>query len=294
MKWVLTDLSYLAHRARHAFKGLEFEDAKTGVTFGFFESLRTICFDPRIQSNKVALFFDSRQSYRRRLFPDYKRSRMDRTPEEMAELIIMHEQISRLKNEILPDVGFPLFKQIGLESDDLLASAAKFVAGGVLVTADNDLFQCITDTVHWFDPQRDLYLTPTTFLELKGVTPFQWKAVKAICGCHGDGVPGIGGVGEKGAIDFLTGKMPQTSKKFLKITSPETAPILARNGELTSLPHPKTGPIHLTPPTYHPERFFKWAKKLGFESMLEKNRNSWERFFEGKMIVGPVPRRRGE
>ncbi len=305
MKWVLIDLSYLAYRAMWALRGLEYNDFPTAVIYGFFEQLRTVCFDRRVMSNKVAVFFDSRQSYRRRQFSEYKRKRQDKTPAELAELKLLHQQTDLLFDSILPDIGFCCYRQTGLESDDLIAMAAKLLSkhdsplgAGVMVTADGDLYQSITECVHWYDPARDLYLTPEGLWAKKGVFPSQWVQVKAIAGCHSDNVPGVPGVGEKGAIAFVMETLPKHHKRYKAITSDGGQAVVGRNIELVCLPHVLTKPVDLVEPSYSPSVFQTWCRTLGIASYLSGRGDSeWCAFFNGEMdqpVTRQTTRKRGE
>lgn len=284
--WLLIDLSYLAHRARYALDGLQFQDLPTGVLFGFFEQLRTICHDERCRSNRVAMFFDSKHTYRKKDFPDYKAHRKDKlTEEEVEQLHVMYQQVKLLRTEILPAIGFPIYQQTGCESDDLMAIAAREFKGlerqAVIITADGDLWQCITPAVHWYDPCRKRYLDPDGFRTEKGLRPEQWKEVKALAGCDGDGVPGIPGVGTKTAVDYLLGKLNTGYKRAKAIVSPEGRAIYERNKGLVFLPHPKTKPISLLEPEYKAEEFFKMAERYGLLSFLkEPKRGEWMEFFK--------------
>lgn len=282
---VLVDASWLIYRAKHTMGELSHEGIATGVMFGFFQQLLSVCNDPHVRSNRVGIFFDSQHSYRRDFFPGYKSHRSKRSPEEWSEHLVMGEQMLKLRREVLPDCGFPCYQQHGLESDDLLASAAHHLdigSGCVIVTADGDLYQCITTKVHWFDPQRGVYLDHLKFWAKKGVDPDQWWLVKCVCGCVSDDVPGIEGVGEKGAIDYVLCNLPETGKKFKDISSPKGQSIIVRNARLVRLPHRRTKPVVWREPEYRPERFFKWCEKLGFGSYLEGGRRTqWEMFFQG-------------
>lgn len=291
--WVLIDTSFLAHRARYAMKGLSYDNLPTGVIFGVFEAIRTICFDPRVRTNKVAFFFDSDQSYRKKLFPAYKAKRNDRTEEEIESIRIMKQQTERLRTEILPDIGFPCYRQTGLESDDLIARAAEELDRGVdlaaiIVTADNDLWQCIRQrTVHWFDPGRNLYFDETGLWAHKEISPETWLTVKAITGCPGDGVPGIGGVGEGPVIEYLMGRLQGGNKKHDKILKDWQKPkgVQNRNLELIRLPHPKTKSIALPKaPEYNESHFWSQMSLLGIDSYLEGEQHTqWKNFFKGTM-----------
>jgi len=295
--WILIDLSYLAHRALHAMDGMENEDIPTGVMFGFFEQLYTVCSNIRFASNKIGVFTDSRKSYRSRAFPAYKKKRReDRTEEEQEKVEMMYEQVRILKKEWLPDMGIPVYGQVGLESDDLLAQASlsltKEKERGTVITSDGDLYQCISPYISWYDPQRNLYYDHKNFEEKKGISYEKWGMVKAIGGCSTDCVPGIKDVSEKGAIDFILDKLPHHYKKYQTITSIMPTDTFELWKELTMLPHRKTKPVELKLPEYDPKSFFDYCKKYGMDSYLEgQGKAQWQAFFKGQFIDVPMIRR---
>lgn len=301
MKWALIDTSWLAHRARYVIRGLEFKGRATGITFGFFEQLRAVCFDRRVLTNKVALCFDSHYSLRHETFPEYKKRRANfRSPEEQEDVAKMHEQLRVLRKTILPECGFRTYMQTGLESDDLLAQAAKQLegcGGSIIITSDSDLYQCINLFAHWFDPSRDIYLDPPEFWVKFEVHPTDWLVVKCLSGCHSDNIPGIKGIGKKTAIQYILGELNSTSPRYTSIVSKEGKKTISRNRKLIELPNRHTAPMELPEPNYNPKAFFKWCKELGFDSFLNTGgrRRQWEAFFEGRLEgLVQTPRKRGE
>jgi hypothetical protein len=298
---VLLDFSYIAHRAHHSMGGLSHEDMGTGVLYGFWEQLRSLCFDPRIRSNQVHIFCDSRQSFRKRQFPAYKQSRHENQgPEEMARRHELRRQMDILLDEALPQMGFPVYMQTGLESDDLIAMAASTLSKAgfpaVMVTADGDLYQCITHHVSWFDPARNLWLAPDSFYLKKGCWPREWALVKAMAGCHTDGVPGIPGIGEKTAIAHIAGDLKPNSRKQQTILNNQA--VVGRNLNLVRLPHSKTKPFDPRLPHYDITTFLQFCGDYGMSSYTvvgSTRRQQWENFFAGRMGEGQqTARRRGE
>jgi len=291
VKWVLVDVSFLAYRALHTVGHLAVEETPTGVLFGFFSQLRSICQDPRVDSNKIALFFDSKKSYREKAYPLYKKKRRQEQPEERIQQInSMWDQVKILRNKILPAIGVPCFLQAGLESDDLIAHASRSLImkawqdkgpRGVIITADGDLYQCINPACHWYDPSRSKYFDVPTFLAAKGIHPSRWGEVKVIGGCSSDNVTGVPGVGEKTAVDFLKGQLPKKYKRYQAIVSDEGKEIRERNRDLVVLPHPKTKAFELTTPIYNSDAFFHYCERYGLVSFLNK-KGGWLRFWEGR------------
>lgn len=287
--WVLIDSSYLGYRAVYTTNGLEFENQATGILYGFFEQLRTICSDPRVLSNKVAIFFDSRKSIRQLEFPWYKESRRNGVrrlePEEYEKFIAMKEQMLLLRKEVLPAIGLPVYMQTGLESDDLIAQAASHYNGktreAVMITADADLYQCISPAVHWYDVTRKKYYDPASFEEAKGIPPTKWALVKQMMGCHTDDVPGIPGIGEKSAIAYITGKLPHAYKTYFRIACEKGQEVVKRNERLVKLPHPRTRTVVLQNPEYDQEAFRSFCERYGITSFFKGKRgDEWGLFFK--------------
>lgn len=287
--WVLIDLSFLAYRAMHTVGHLKFEGVQTGVMFGFFNQLRIICQDRQVNSSKIGIFCDSRKSFRKKFFAKYKEKRhKDRTPKEKAEVNLMWKQIRILVRDVLPAMGVPIYRQTGLESDDLLAQAARQLREDnqqvVIVTADGDLYQCIRNRVHWFDPARHVYHNPQTFRAKKGIDAKLWGEIKALAGCHSDNVPGIPGIGEATAIKYLTDVLPHHHASYKKIASEDGYAIRKRNRKLVWLPHEKTKPVKLREPKYNAKAFFAACKKFGLLSFI-KDKNRWLSFFKDKSRI---------
>lgn len=293
--WVFIDVSGVAYRAFHSVGSLDFEDIPTGVIFGFFSQLRQICMDPRVRSNRIAIFCDSKTSIRAKSYPQYKAKRKtDRSPEEVQRISAMYEQLNNLTSSVLPACGLPIYRQEGLESDDLMAYAAKVMTDqgqrAIIVTSDGDLFQCISEWVHWFDPQRNIYYTPESFLSAKGIECSEWGNVKAIAGCKTDNVSGVPGVGEITAIHYLNGDLPTTYQTHKSIVSSCGLATASRNSALVVLPHNSTKPFDLVEPKYDVDEFFKQCKKYGLASII-RERKAWESFLHGAPFR---TRKRGE
>jgi len=302
--WVLIDYSWLVHRAMYSTGGLEFEDIPTGVIYGVLDAIRTVCKDKRILSNKVAIMLDSRESFRKEIYPKYKCNRSKLSETQKEERAIMYKQSKLLSEKILPDSGFRVYEQEGLESDDLIAMAARQVrqyaendsssVQAIMITADGDLFQSITQTVHWYNPSKNLYYTPSKFYHDKGISPEKWDSVKCIAGCSTDNVGGVSGVGECTAIKYLKGTLPKGYKTYRCIVSERGQEIINRNQVLVKLPCPDTRMLDLEEPEYNPQVFFGYCKLFGISTYLEgSKRRELEDFFKGKFVTEHIRRRKG-
>lgn len=283
--WALLDVSYLAHRARASSLDLDHDDMPTGVLFGFFEQLLYVCSHPGVKTNNVVCCFDSSSSVRKAAYPTYKQKRSDRTSEEWQSIDVMKTQVSLLRKEILPDSGFLVAHQNGMESDDLMAMWSHTLSQrgnrSVIVTADHDLFQCVDKNTRWFDPAKNKMLDEGAVLRDYGVSPTDWLTYKSMTGCSSDCIEGIGGIGDVSAKKYLW-KTLTSEKKREAIESQEGRRIVDRNRALMVLPHPATRSVKVFRPRYRADAFFGWCDQLGMKSYVQgPARAKWDAFFSG-------------
>lgn len=141
-------------------------------------------------------------TYRNELWPPYQGGR------SFDQEII--DQLTLLPT-VCEAFGFGTAKRAGYEADDLMASAAKQEVedGGtcLLMTADRDSYQLVSDKVTVLSPQRGnpepVRIGPKEVVDRMGVLPEQVRDFKALCGDSSDKIPGAKGIGEKGAASLL-------------------------------------------------------------------------------------------
>jgi DNA polymerase-1 len=229
------DGNFLGHRARHTTGGLQYEGMPTGVLFAFVRDLAMMT--DLHQATRVVIAFDTAGSLRKKANTHYKSSRVY-TEEQEEEMHRFFEEMKRLRKEILPELGYRnIWRERGYEADDLIAAGCAALEPpneGVIVTADNDLWQCVRPNVRWWNPITKRTVTYESFLQEWGIEPWQWAIVKAIAGCKGDDVVGVSGVGEKTAAQWVRRDLNPDSVKYKAI---ESARELARsNMKLVRLP----------------------------------------------------------
>lgn len=202
--YVAIDASYLAHHARHALHFISFQHDRGALFIEYTRRCLQMC--ERFSTTRIAWCWDSRKSWRRMLFPDYKRNRK-KDPSEMDELLAMFGQMKMARREWLPAIGFQChLRQSGYEADDHMARIALIKREKdrlFLVTSDKDLYQCLHKGTAMYDPFDNSIYNNTSLQKEYGLTPVQWWHMKAIAGCPSDNVPGIRGVGEPSAIKYL-------------------------------------------------------------------------------------------
>jgi 5'-3' exonuclease len=148
---------------------------------------------------------DWRPTWRVELFPDYKANRLEEEGEEEEEPETLTPQIPILL-DLLDLFGIPVVGVDDYEADDVMATYAEIEKGPIrIVTGDRDLFQMVDD-------KRDIkvvYLakgiSQHDLVDLKYVSdkyqiPGERYALFAMFrGDPSDGLPGVRGIGEKGA-----------------------------------------------------------------------------------------------
>jgi 5'-3' exonuclease len=150
---------------------------------------------------------DWRPSWRVELFPDYKMNRLDESGEE-EEPDTLSPQIPILL-DLLEALGFPMLGVDDYEADDLMATFAVNQPGPVrIVTGDRDLFQLVDDkrdvkVVYLAKGIANHDLVDLKWIEQKYEIPGDRYGLFAmIRGDASDGLPGIKGIGEKGAASI--------------------------------------------------------------------------------------------
>jgi len=147
----------------------------------------------------VVLFDAKRKNFRNEYFADYKANR-----EEPPELLIPQ---FNLIHKAVEAMGIPYVMQEGYEADDLIATyTQQSLAKGfevVVVTGDKDLMQLICQHVTYYDGMKDKYYTEEDVKEKFGVYPDKVVYVQALSGDKIDNIPGVAGIGPKGAADLI-------------------------------------------------------------------------------------------
>jgi len=203
VKLLLIDGHSLAFRAYHALPvGMATRSGEpTNATFGFFSMLLNTLREQ--QPDYVAVAFDVGKTFRHAEYADYKGTR-ERMPDDLRR------QVTRIQ-EIVQALNFPIFTADGYEADDVLGTLARQAeAQGVtttIVTGDRDIVQCVSDQTSVLTSGRKfsdtIIYNPETVRERWGLAPKQLIDLKALLGDTSDNVPGVKGVGEKGATGLI-------------------------------------------------------------------------------------------
>ncbi len=161
---------------------------------------------------------DWRPSWRVELFPGYKANRVDEDGEE-EEPDTLAPQIPVLL-DLLEAFGIATFGVDDYEADDVIATLSKKEVGPIrIVTGDRDLFQLVADKKDVKVVYLAKGLTNHDLVDLSWITnkyeiPGDRYALFAmIRGDASDGLPGLKGIGEKGAA-LLANNYPDLDSVF--------------------------------------------------------------------------------
>lgn len=153
----------------------------------------------------LAIAFDLRApTFRHKMFDGYKANRKG-MPEDLAIQLPYAKKAAAA-------IGFTIIEKEGYEADDILGTLAS-IAGepdkeirSLIMTGDRDALQLINENVHVLLATNNDYILfdKTAFFARYGVQPEQFVDVKAIMGDSSDNIPGISGIGEKGALALIS------------------------------------------------------------------------------------------
>ncbi|MDP0498014.1 MAG: 5'-3' exonuclease H3TH domain-containing protein [Verrucomicrobiota bacterium JB024] len=238
-KVLLLDGFNLAFRSYYALPDLTRSDGvPTGALHGWVKTLWKL--EDMERPDRLAVFFDEGGSDRHlELLPEYKANR-DEMPEALRAQMESIREITRL-------MGYPVISRCGVEADDLIASAARQMAGpeqkAVVVSADKDLAQLVNEHIHQLLPAPTANprlgwrrLDAEGVVKKFGVTPAQIPDYLALVGDVSDNIAGLVGVGPKTASKWIAeyGNIAGVLAKAAEIKPPRFREILPASGELLS------------------------------------------------------------
>ncbi len=201
MRLLVVDGNSIVNRAFYGIRPLTTKDGQfTNAIYGFLTMLYKI--QKEEDPDATAIAFDLKSpTFRHKAYAGYKANRKG-MPQELAS------QMPLLK-ELLGLLGFKIITCEGYEADDILGTLASACEQSgnqcVIATGDRDSLQLVSDKtyVHLCTNRDDICYTPDKIAEDYGVTPAEMLELKAIQGDSSDNIPGVAGIGPKGAVDLI-------------------------------------------------------------------------------------------
>ena len=202
MKLLVLDGNSILNRAFYGIKLLTTKNGEyTNAIYGFLTMMSKILTDTI--PDGVAIAFDLKQpTFRHKKYDGYKANRHG-MPNELAS------QLPIIK-ELLKALGYRLIECPGFEADDILGTLARVCENTdnecIVATGDRDSLQLVSDNVkvRLITTKNVITYDNDKIFEEYGVTPKQLIDIKAIQGDTSDNIPGVKGIGQKGASDLIT------------------------------------------------------------------------------------------
>jgi DNA polymerase-1 len=154
--------------------------------------------------------FDAGNSFRTERYPEYKSTREKLDEELQADFDLAIAQVT----ELLSAFRVPVVAVEGYEADDVIGTLARRESAAgrqvVIVSGDKDFYQLIGPRVALLNPGRggpagveEQWVDESNASERLGVPPSQVVDYLALVGDSSDNIPGVRGIGEKGAAQLL-------------------------------------------------------------------------------------------
>ena len=199
-KLLIVDGNSILNRAYYGIRPLSNKQGlPTNALFGFMTMLKKHL--DHIKPDYAVCAFDLKAKTFRHLEYDFYKANRKPMPEDLA-LQLPHAK------ELVSLIGFNIVELEGYEADDVIGTVSRLASDEVhayVLTGDRDSLQLINEntSVILVKTKEDVIYTPEKFTEEYGVTPTQYIDVKAIMGDSSDNIPGIHGIGEKGAFKLI-------------------------------------------------------------------------------------------
>jgi len=201
-KLYIIDFMNLAFRNYHAFykHGLSTSRGEpTGTLHGMTS------FMVNLINNKnpdyIAVAMESDTSFRKDMFPGYKENREGKPSDFESQLGSVIQMFNLL--------GIPMLRSEGLEADDVIGCLVNQFSSDkktYIISGDKDFMQLVNDNVKLYMPKSGGNHIIASYDEVEtkfGCTPDQVVDVLAIMGDKVDCIPGVMGIGEKGAAKLI-------------------------------------------------------------------------------------------
>ena len=203
-KIAVIDGNSLMHRAYHAVPPTMNapDGTPTNAAFGFISML--LKFVEISQPDAIICAFDAgRPAFRMEALKQYKAQR----PPMDEDLKVQFPIIEHL----LEAMNVPVVRVKGWEGDDVLGTIAardeRLGYQTLLVTGDKDAYQLASDLTHIVTTKKGItdvaIYGPQEVEERYGVTPEQFPDFLGLKGDSSDNIPGVPGIGDKGAARLL-------------------------------------------------------------------------------------------
>ncbi len=213
---VVIDGYSLLYRAFFATRYLSTSDGRPTNALHGFVSMLFVLFE-RVKPNAIVVALDAPgKTFRHAEYDGYKATRRETQDELKVQL-----KEARIMIEAL---GIPSIEVVGFEADDIVGTISRLgeVNGYLttIVTGDLDSLQLVDECVSVLTMKQGVTDTmtygPTEVFERYGFGPERVPDFKALKGDASDNIPGVPGIGDKGAAELIEsfGTIEEMIEKF--------------------------------------------------------------------------------
>ncbi len=196
----IIDGSNNVYRSYYAIRNLTNSSGfATNAVYGFVQMLRKLLKDHEPECIAVA-FDEGKETARTSQFADYKKDRKPMPDDLSVQIPLVYEVLEE---------GFriPVIRSVEWEADDFIGSLACTARDRgyevVIATSDKDFFQLVGDGIRLYHTGREVMYDAKGVLDTFGLPPEKVVDVMAIWGDAIDNIPGVPGIGEKGAKTLI-------------------------------------------------------------------------------------------
>ena len=177
------------------------EGFPTNGVYGFVNMINKIINEEKPEYMMVA--FDIGKTFRHEKYERYKDGRRE-TPDDLKVQF-------PVAKKILTAMGIKYLECAGYEADDIIGTISMWCEKdpeyeALIVSSDKDLLQLISDetVVKLLKTKDYIWMDKKTFNDTYGFDPIHMIDLKALMGDASDNIPGVKGIGEKGAIKLVS------------------------------------------------------------------------------------------
>jgi len=201
----------------------------TGLLTGFANFIYSL--KSELDSDYILFALDAKgKTFRHEIDHNYKATRPEAPEDLKKQLPVAITWIEKM--------GFKCYSKEGYEADDVIASAVKFARQNDIkvriVSHDKDLYQLIDDDkVTLYDPLKKIDINEEKCFEKFGVYPDKIGDYLSIVGDSADNIPGVKGIGSKGAKNLLDefDSLEDIYEHIDKVRNPRAARLLLESRE---------------------------------------------------------------
>ncbi|HET7433331.1 MAG TPA: DNA polymerase I [Thermoanaerobaculia bacterium] len=195
----IVDGSNNVYRSYFAIRGLTNSSGlATNAVYGFVQMLRKLLKDHEPECIAVA-FDEGQETARTAQFEDYKKDRKPMPDDLSVQIPLVYEALDGFR--------IPVIRATEWEADDFIGSLACAARDRgyevVIATSDKDFFQLVGDGIRFYHTGREVLYDAKGVEEAFGLPPEKVVDVMAIWGDAIDNIPGVPGIGEKGAKTLI-------------------------------------------------------------------------------------------